>query len=217
MAFPSFADDAAAIEDVRIKLPTLKWADVSKKNNPISPFCSYFMLAHSLLVGCLQVVLTSATTGQRIEKLFASVDHSASQFLRRISTSALNEVVNDATLRMAPPTIGTRSGRIYYCMQVATAPPTIVFFVNDPSLFTDNYQRYLERKIRESLQFEGTPIKMIWRGKSLRDVSRAAKRGAVGAITSGVLGTTLGTTGGEKRTPRSKKPSFTGGEGADRG
>ena len=137
----------------------------------------------------------SAATGQRTEKLFESVDHSVTQFQRRIPTAALNEVVNDATIWLAPPTIGARSGRIYYCIQVTTAPPTIVFFVNDPSLFTEGYQRFLERKIRDSLNFEGTPIKMIFRGKSLRQVGRSAKRGAVGAVTSGVLGTTIGTTG----------------------
>lgn len=153
----------------------------------------------------MQVVLTSATTGQRTEKLFASVDRSAAQFMRRIPTGVLNEIVNDATLWLAPPTIGSRSGRIYYCIQVATAPPTIVFFVNDPDLFTEGYQRFLERKIRDALQFEGTPIKMIWRGKSLRDVGRAAKRGAVGAATSGILGTTMGTTGGERHTQRPRK------------
>ena len=140
--------------------------------------------------------MTSATTGQRTEKLFDSVDRSAKQFSRRISTAVLNEVVNDATNWLAPPTIKARSGRIYYCMQVSTAPPTIVFFVNDPDLFTDNYQRFLERKIRDALSFEGTPIKMIWRGKSLRDVGRAAKHGAIGAATSGVLRTAIGTTGG---------------------
>jgi GTP-binding protein len=149
----------------------------------------------------------SATTGQRTEKLFSSVDLSATQFQRRIPTATLNEIVNDATLWLAPPTIGARSGRIYYCIQVSTAPPTIVFFVNDPALFTDNYQRFLERKIRDVLQFEGTPIKMIWRGKSLRDVGRAAKKGAMGAVTSGVLETTIGTTGvqrkdGKRATPR---------------
>jgi len=83
-------------------------------------------------------------------------------------------------------------------MQIGAAPPTIVFFVNDPALFTDTYQRYLERKIRDALDLEGTPIKMIWRGfddedvhddsyakiwyeiiigKALRDVGRAARKG----------------------------------------
>lgn len=80
---------------------------------------------------------------------------------------------------MAPPTVGSRSGRIYYSIQVTTCPPTVVHFVNDPKLFTDNYQRYLERKIREALSFEGTPIRMIFRGKALRDISRAAKKGVI--------------------------------------
>jgi GTPase len=149
-------------------------------------------------------VLISATTGQRTEKLFESVDRSAKQFGRRISTGVLNEIVNDATLWMAPPTIGTRSGRIYYCIQTSTAPPTVVFFVNDPDLFTDNYQRFLERKIRDALNFEGTPIKMIWRGKAIRDVARQAKKGAVGAITSGVLNTGLGTGTGEGSSNKKK-------------
>ena len=81
---------------------------------------------------------------------------------------------------MPPPTVGSRSGRIYYCIQSSTAPPTFVFFVNDPAIFTDNYKRYLERKIRDSLNFEGTPIKMVFRGKALRDVGREARKGTMG-------------------------------------
>lgn len=127
-------------------------------------------------------------TGQRLDKLFQSVAKSAAQFTRRISTAVLNEVVNDATLWMAPPTLGGRSGRVYYSIQVTTAPPTIVFFVNDPDLFTDNYQRYLERKIRDALNFEGTPIKMIFRGKALRDISRIAKKGEMGRTIANVMG-----------------------------
>jgi len=151
----------AAVDNIRSNLPVLRWADV---------------------------VLISATEGQRTEKLFEMIRHSQTQFRRRISTGILNEVVNDATLWMAPPTIGARAGRIYYCIQISTAPPTLVFFVNDPSLFTENYQRYMERKIRDSLNFEGTPIKMVWRGKSLRAVARSAKRGEVGKVASNVLG-----------------------------
>jgi GTP-binding protein len=141
-----------AIENVRQNLPVLRWAEVA---------------------------LISAKTGQRTDKLFEAVDRAAKQFSRRFSTAIINEVVQDATTWMAPPTVGSRAGRIYYCIQTSTAPPTIVFFVNDPALFTDNYQRYLERKIRDALDFEGTPLKMIWRGKSLRDVGRAARKGDI--------------------------------------
>ena len=121
--------------------------------------------------------MISAKTGQRTEKLFEAVDRAAQQFCRRVSTAVLNEVVHDATLWMAPPTVGSRSGRIYYSIQTSTAPPTIVIFCNDPALFTDNYRRYLDRKIRDSLDFEGTPIKIIYRGKALKDVGRAARKG----------------------------------------
>ena len=163
-----------AIENVRSSLPVLRWAEV---------------------------VLISALTGQRTDKLFDNIDLSAKQFTRRVSTATLNEVVNDATLWMAPPSIGSRSGRIYYCLQIGTAPPTIVFFVNDPELFTDNYQRYLERKIRDNLNFEGTPIKMIWRGKSLREVSRAAQKGEIGSAAASALSSSQRTSGNPSSTP----------------
>lgn len=139
-----------AIDNIRSNLPILRWAEV---------------------------VLISATTGLRTEKLFEAVDRAAKQFSRRISTAVLNEVIHDATLWMAPPTVGSRSGRIYYSIQTSAAPPTIVIFCNDPALFTDNYRRYMDRKIRDSLDFEGTPIKIIYRGKALRDVGRAARKG----------------------------------------
>mmetsp|Transcript_14156 Transcript_14156/g.14253 ORF Transcript_14156/g.14253 Transcript_14156/m.14253 type:complete len:303 (+) Transcript_14156:246-1154(+) len=139
-----------AIENIRSNMPSLRWAEV---------------------------LLISAKTGQRTEKLFSAIDRAAAQFTRRVPTAVMNEVVQEATLWMAPPTIGSRSGRIYYTIQTSQAPPTLVMFVNDASLFTDNYKRYLERKIRDALGFEGTPIRMIFRGKSLRDVGRSVRKG----------------------------------------
>jgi len=137
-----------AVENVRSSLPILRWAEV---------------------------ILISAMTGQRTEKLFEAVNKAAKQFSRRVSTAVLNEIVHDATLWMAPPTVGSRSGRIYYSIQTSTAPPTIVIFCNDPALFTDNYRRFLERKVRDSLDFGGTPLKIIYRGKALREVGRTAR------------------------------------------
>jgi GTPase len=159
-----------AIENIRISLPILKWADV---------------------------VLISAKTGQRTEKLFEYVDKAAKQFNRRVSTAVLNEVIHDATLWMSPPTVGSRSGRIYYSIQTSIAPPTIVIFCNDPALFTDSYRRFMDRKIRDSLNFEGTPIKIIYRGKALRDVGRAVSKSndksSKGAKNNDKLGLVRGT------------------------
>jgi GTP-binding protein len=99
----------------------------------------------------------------------------------------LNEVVNEATLWMTPPMVKSRQGRVYYCLQVSTAPPTLVFFVNDPSLFTDNYKRYLERKVRESLKFDGTPVRMFFRGKSIRRIASDARKGDLSKTVKAIL------------------------------
>ena len=121
------------------------------------------------------ILFLSAATGQRVGKIFGAVDDAVGAHRKRISTSILNEVLRDALMWQPPPT--RRSGaqaKIYYCHQVSTRPPTVVVFCNDPSLVSDNYRRYLDRKFRESLEgFEATPIRWIYRGRRQRDIMRA--------------------------------------------
>jgi len=69
-----------------------------------------------------------------------------------------------------------KQGRLYYGTQVSSQPPTFVLFVNDPDLFKDNYRRYLERQFRAQLEFTGTPIRILWRGKSEREAQRSLDR-----------------------------------------
>ncbi|EED94614.1 predicted protein, partial [Thalassiosira pseudonana CCMP1335] len=120
------------------------------------------------------ILFVSAATGQRVGKIYEAVDSAVNAHRRRISTSVLNEVLRDATLWQPPP--ARRNGaqaKIYYGSQVSTRPPTIVVFVNDPNLINDNYKRYLDRKMRESLDgFESTPIRWMFRGRRVRDVTR---------------------------------------------
>ena len=120
------------------------------------------------------ILFVSAATGQRCGKIYEAVDSAVKAHRRRISTSVLNEVLRDAILWQPPP--ARRSGaqaKIYYGSQVSTRPPTIVVFVNDPKLVNDNYRRYLDRKMRESLDgFESTPIRWMFRGRRVRDVTR---------------------------------------------
>jgi len=120
------------------------------------------------------ILFVSAATGQRCGKLYDVVDGAVEAHRRRISTSVLNEVLRDAVLWQPPP--ARRNGaqaKIYYGSQVSTRPPTIVVFVNDPKLVNDNYRRYLDRKMRESLDgFESTPIRWMFRGRRVRDVTR---------------------------------------------
>ncbi|KAL9191485.1 LOW QUALITY PROTEIN: hypothetical protein ACHAXT_001191 [Thalassiosira profunda] len=112
------------------------------------------------------ILFVSAATGQRCGKIYDAVDSAVKAHRRRISTSVLNEVLRDAVLNGA-------QAKIYYGSQVSTRPPTIVVFVNDPKLVNDNYRRYLDRKMRESLDgFESTPIRWMFRGRRVRDVTR---------------------------------------------
>lgn len=84
----------------------------------------------------------------------------------RIATHVLNDVIGDAVATNAPPTDKGRRLRINYATQVGVKPPTFVLFVNDPDLMHFSYERYLENKIRQAFEFQGTPIKIFTRKKS---------------------------------------------------
>ncbi|HEY9749639.1 MAG TPA: ribosome biogenesis GTPase Der [Allocoleopsis sp.] len=121
------------------------------------------------------LIFVSAQTGQRVEKILELVTTAAEQHKRRVTTSVINEVLEDATKWHTPPTTRQgRQGRIYYGTQVSTQPPTIALFVNEAKLFNDNYRRYIERQFRESLGFTGTPIRLIWRSKKMREMERGS-------------------------------------------
>ncbi|ABA22507.1 Small GTP-binding protein domain protein [Trichormus variabilis ATCC 29413] len=116
-------------------------------------------------------IYVSAVTGQRVEKILELVTKANEEHKRRVSTSVINEVLEDAVSWHSPPTSrGGRQGRIYYGTQVSTQPPTIALFVNEAKRFNDNYRRYIERQFRQQLGFKGTPIRLLWRSKKVRDV-----------------------------------------------
>ena len=124
-----------------------------------------------------ETIYVSAMTGQRVEKILDLVDRAAEQHGRRVSTSVINEALEEAAKWHSPPTTRQgRQGRIYYGTQVTTKPPTVTLFVNDPKLFNDNYRRYIERQFRQQLGFQGTPIRLFWRGKKVRELEQSANR-----------------------------------------
>ena len=107
----------------------------------------------------------------RATDIFEAANAAAEQHQRRVTTAVMNEVLEDGVRWQKPPSTSTgRQGSIYYCAQVATSPPTVAIFCNDPSLFSDTYRRYLERHFRKSLGFEGSPLRLIFRGRRARDV-----------------------------------------------
>lgn len=112
------------------------------------------------------VVFVSAMTKQRIHRLPEVIHYVAEQNAMRISTSVLNQVVEDAIAINLPPTEKGQRLKILYATQVKIKPPTFVIFVNEPEIMHFSYQRYLENKLREAFGFEGTPLQMIIRGKN---------------------------------------------------
>lgn len=114
------------------------------------------------------IIFISAKTGQRIENLFETITMVSNANAMRISTGVLNEVLAEAVIRVQPPTDKGKRLKIFYITQVATKPPTFVFFVNSAQLFHFSYQRYIENRIRETFSLQGTPIRFIIREKTDR-------------------------------------------------
>ncbi len=111
------------------------------------------------------VLFTSALTKQRVHRVIELVKFVAEQHSMRISTSVLNQVVTDATAINPPPSENGKRLKIYYTTQADVKPPTFIFFVNDPEIMHFSYLRFLENRLRESFGFEGTPLKLIVRGR----------------------------------------------------
>ncbi len=109
------------------------------------------------------VVFVSAISGQRVKKVIdvALVVQEARS--TRMPTGELNRVISEAVAKHAPPSKRGKRLRIYYGTQVGVAPPTFVFFVNDPELVHFSYQRYLENQLRGAFGFEGSSLRMAFR------------------------------------------------------
>ncbi|AKG22273.1 ribosome biogenesis GTPase Der [Calothrix sp. 336/3] len=118
-----------------------------------------------------ETIFISALTGLRVEKILELVNNAAEAHKRRVSTSVINEVLEEALRWHSPPVSRSgKQGRIYYGTQVSCQPPSIALFVNDAKRFNDNYKRYIERQFRKQLGFQGTPIRLFWRSKKVRDM-----------------------------------------------
>ncbi len=110
-----------------------------------------------------EIIFISAETGQRLPKLFETIDMVITNQSMRIATGVLNEIMAEATAMQQPPSDKGKRLKLYYITQVAVKPPTFVIFVNDRSLMHFSYTRYLENKIRDTFGFKGTSLKFIIR------------------------------------------------------
>ena len=139
-----------------------KWDAIEKNDKTIYKFTNKVRETLSYMPYA-EIMFISAQTGQRIPKLFETIDMVLENQTLRIQTGVLNEIVTEAIAMQQPPSDKGKRLKIFYTTQVAVKPPTFVIFVNDKELMHFSYTRYLENKIREAFGFKGTSLKFIIR------------------------------------------------------
>ncbi len=139
-----------------------KWDLVEKDGKTMDQFRKKVAEGLSFMLYA-PVVFISALTGQRIDRLFELVNYVREQNTMRIRTGALNDILNEATMRVQPPSDKGKRLKIYYITQASTAPPTFILFVNNRELAHFSYVRYLENQIRGVFGLEGTPVRFVLR------------------------------------------------------
>ena len=142
-----------------------KWDEYEKETGTLEKYKKEIYNKLSYLAYA-PIIFISAKTGQRVDKLFNMINNVAEQNAMRVSTSVLNQVINEAIAIVQPPSDKGRRLKILYGTQVSTKPPTFVIFVNSKELFHFSYERYLINQIRKEFGLEGTPIRMICREKA---------------------------------------------------
>lgn len=145
-----------------------KWDLIEKQTGTLE---EYRKVVHEKLgfMTYAPVLLISAKTGQRVNKIYELIKFVADQASFRISTGMLNDLVNEAVAMVQPPSDKGKRLKIYYMTQSGIKPPSFVVFVNDLELFHYSYERYLENQLRKNFGFEGTPIRFIHRQREKED------------------------------------------------
>ena len=117
-----------------------------------------------------EMLFVSALTGQRLSKLYDTIDRVEQFCCLRIQTGVLNEILMEAVAENEPPQDKGRRLKLFYITQVSVKPPTFVIFINSRELAHFSYTRYIENKLREAFLFTGTPIRIILRERKEKDL-----------------------------------------------
>ncbi len=142
-----------------------KW-DAIEKDEKTMNVMTRKIREHFLFLDYAPIVFVSAKTKQRVHALLPVVNQVSENHALRVQSSILNEIIEDSIARHPAPTDKGKKLRIYYTTQVAIKPPTFVVFVNEPEMMHFSYERFLENRIREAFDFEGTPIRIITRART---------------------------------------------------
>ncbi len=145
-----------------------KWDAIEKTDKSTKEYSDQIKQTLSFMPYA-EIMFISAATGQRLPKLYETVDAVYQNTSLRVSTGVLNEIMAEAVVMQQPPQDKGKMLRLYYITQASVKPPTFVIFVNDKKLMHFSYQRYLENRIRESFGFRGTPMRFIIRERKEKD------------------------------------------------
>ena len=145
-----------------------KWDAVEKDDKTIYRFTERIRNTLAYMPYA-ELIFISAKTGQRLNKLYETIDMVIENHSLRVATGVLNEIMTEAVALQQPPSDKGKRLKLYYMTQVSVKPPTFVIFVNDKELMHFSYQRYIENKIRESFGFKGTPLHFIIRERKDKD------------------------------------------------
>ncbi len=116
-----------------------------------------------------EILFISAKTGQRVGKIFDTIDMVIENQNLRIQTGVLNEILSEAVAMQQPPSDKGKRLKFFYMTQVSVKPPTFVIFVNNKELMHFSYTRYLENKIRDTFGFRGTALRFIIRERGEKE------------------------------------------------
>ena len=139
-----------------------KWDLVKKEQNTQSEFEKEIRKQFQFLEYA-PIVFVSAKTGSKVDNIFEKIDMVHKAYDTHISTSLLNQVVQDAQMMNEAPDFNGGRLKIYFVNQANSCPPTFVLFVNKPKYAHFSYLRYIENRLRASFNLDGTPIEIVLR------------------------------------------------------
>lgn len=142
-----------------------KWDTIKKDQHSMDDFTKNVKEQFQFL-DFAPIVFVSAKNKTRMDRIFKAIEFVHEAYNKRIPTSVLNEIFQDAQMMNEAPNFNGGRLKILFSNQIGIAPPTFVIFVNNPKFMHFSYQRYLENKLRDSFDFDGTPIKFILRQRS---------------------------------------------------
>ena len=145
-----------------------KWDAIEKNDKTVKEFSDKIRSVLSFMPYA-EILFVSAVTGQRLPRLFETIDMVLENQTLRVATGVLNEILTEAVAMQQPPSDKGRRLKIFYMTEVSVKPPTFVVFVNEKKLMHFSYLRYLENKIREAFGFRGTSLRFIVRERKEKE------------------------------------------------